>query len=73
MHEPLVRCRGLTRTYGSGDAAIARALVHRHELLVCDEPTSNLDHQTGHDIMQVLRDMADTEGFVPVRRPMRNS
>ena len=35
--------------------AIARALVHNPRLVVCDEPTSNLDHQTGHEMMKILR------------------
>ena len=35
--------------------AIARALVHDPQLTVCDEPTSALDHDTGHHVMELLR------------------
>jgi putative ABC transport system ATP-binding protein len=38
--------------------AIARALVHEPRLLVCDEPTSAIDAQTGQVVMQLLRQVA---------------
>lgn len=41
--------------------SIARALVHRPQLIICDEPTSNLDHETGQTIMNLLRHLMQTE------------
>lgn len=37
--------------------AIARGIVHDPNLIVCDEPTSFLDHQTGARIMEILRNI----------------
>lgn len=36
--------------------AIARAIVNRPSILIADEPTANLDHESGQRIMSVFRD-----------------
>lgn len=41
--------------------AIARAIVHRPNLIVCDEPTSNLDHATGQEMMELIRRIASED------------
>ncbi len=39
--------------------AIARAIIHQPELLLADEPTSSLDPDSAHGVMQVLRKLSD--------------
>ncbi|RII08621.1 ABC transporter ATP-binding protein YtrE [Streptomyces sp. YIM 130001] len=42
--------------------AIARALANRPALIIADEPTGQLDAETGHAVMELLRAVVRSEG-----------
>ena len=42
--------------------AVARAIVHRPSIILCDEPTGNLDNTTSDDVMSLLSQMNQEQG-----------
>jgi len=46
--------------------AVARALMNEPRLLLCDEPTGNLDHATGAEVVALLLELAHSDGLTVV-------
>ena len=81
-HEAVARATHLLERVGLGDrlhhrpselsggqqqrTAIARALSNNPLIILADEPTGNLDLQTGEHIIQILADLCKEEGVTVV-------
>jgi putative ABC transport system ATP-binding protein len=65
----LDRAKDAPSTLSGGErqrVAIARALLMKPALLLCDEPTGNLDVDTGKQIVEIFRELHDESGITVI-------
>jgi putative ABC transport system ATP-binding protein len=58
------KCNSKPKTISGGEqqrVAMARAIIHEAPLVICDEPTSSLDHATGIKVMELLKHIVQTK------------
>ncbi|NVB40509.1 ABC transporter ATP-binding protein [Pseudenhygromyxa sp. WMMC2535] len=63
------KCDAMPFTLSGGQkqrVAIARALFNRPKLMICDEPTGNLDSSTAHAILDLFRKLNEEQGITLV-------
>ncbi len=46
--------------------AIARSMANQPSVLLCDEPTANLDHVTGQEILNILENLSREKGVTVI-------
>ena len=46
--------------------AVIRALINQPELLLCDEPTGNLDSKNGEDVLSMIKELNSSDGTTVV-------